>query len=128
MGRFENWLRRVMTGRYGTDRLNMVILGAGLTLAVASMFFPAHWAQPRLLVTLVAYGLMGWAIFRSFSRSTQRRYEENRRFMQFWQRLTDRRHKYYKCPNCKQRVRVPKGKGKISITCPRCRNKIIKET
>ena len=43
-------------------------------------------------------------------------------------RLKDRQHRYFDCPKCHQMVRVPRGKGKISITCPRCREKFVKKT
>jgi peptidoglycan/LPS O-acetylase OafA/YrhL len=68
------------------------------------------------------------AIFRSLSRNIYKRYEENRKFLVFFQKLKDKDHRYYNCPRCRQQVRVPKGKGKISITCPKCREKFIKTT
>ena len=119
-------LQRFMAGRYGTDRLNMTILGAGLVACLISPFF--HYAPVNLLLTAVSYGLMIWAIFRSLSRNTYKRYQENRKFLQFFDRLKDRQHRYYDCPKCRQVVRVPRGKGKISITCPKCREKFIRKT
>ena len=119
-------LRSFMTGRYGTDRLNMVILCAGL---VASILSSIIRVQPVNLVLLVlSYALMILAIVRSLSRNTYKRYQENRKFMQIVDRLKDRQHRYFDCPKCRQMVRVPRGKGKISITCPRCREKFIKKT
>ena len=119
-------LQRFMAGRYGTDRLNMTILCAGLAVCLISPFFrnPAV----NLLLTAVSYGLMIWAVSRSLSRNTYKRYQENRKFLQFFDRLKDRNHRYFDCPKCRQIVRVPRGKGKISITCPRCREKFIKKT
>ena len=118
--------RNFMIGRYGTDKLNMVILCAGLAVCVVSAFF--HNPQVNLLLTAVSYGLMFWALFRSFSRNTYKRYQENRKFLQFFDRLKDREHRYYDCPKCRQVVRVPRGKGKIAITCPKCREKFVKKT
>ena len=63
-----------------------------------------------------------------FSRNTYARYEENRKFLRFFDRLKDREHRYFSCPKCQQPVRVPRGKGKIAITCPKCREKFIKKT
>lgn len=119
-------LRRFMAGRYGTDRLNMAILITGVIISLIGAFIriPAL----NLLTTFVSYGLMFWAIFRSFSRNTYRRYEENRRFMQLFDALKDREHRYFDCPKCRQRVRVPRGKGKIAISCPKCREKFIRKT
>ena len=118
--------RNFMVGRYGTDKLNMVILCTGLAVCFVSAFF--HNPKVNLLLTAVSYGLMFWALFRSFSRNTYKRYQENRKFLQFFDRLKDRDHRYYDCPKCRQVVRVPRGKGKIAITCPKCREKFIKKT
>ena len=119
-------VQRFMVGRYGTDRLNMTILGAGLVACLISPFFKN--VTINLLLTALSYGLMIWAISRSLSRNTYKRYQENRKFLQFTGRLKDREHRYFDCPKCRQMVRVPRGKGKISITCPRCREKFVKKT
>ena len=126
MAQLSARLNRFMAGRYGTDRLNMTILCTGLAVCLVSPFFrnPAV----NLLLTAVSYGLMIWAVSRSLSRNTYRRYQENRKFLQFFDRLKDRDHRYFDCPKCRQIVRVPRGKGKISITCPKCREKFIKKT
>lgn len=119
-------LRRFMSGRYGTDRLNMVILCAGLFCSLLSV-----WIQVvplNVIFWALSYGLMIWAIFRTLSRNTYRRYQENRKFLQFFTRLKDRKNRYFDCPKCRQMVRVPRGKGKISITCPRCKEKFIRKT
>ncbi len=119
-------LMRFMAGRYGTDKLNMAILGVGLAMTLAAMFIP--FAIAKLALTLLAYICMGLAIYRSFSRQTYKRYDENRKFLLFFQKLKDRDHRYFDCPRCRQQVRVPKGKGKISITCPKCKEKFVKKT
>ena len=119
-------LRNFMVGRYGTDKLNMVILSAGLVACLISAFFDSP--QINLLLTGVSYGLMIWALCRSFSRNTYKRYQENRKFLQFFDRLKDRQHRYYDCPKCRQVVRVPRGKGKIAITCPKCKERFVKKT
>ena len=118
--------RNFMVGRYGTDKLNMVILSVGLAACLISAFF--RTPRINLLLTAVSYGLMFWALFRSFSRNTYQRYQENRKFLQFFDRLKDRDHRYYDCPKCRQVVRVPRGKGKIAITCPKCRERFVKKT
>ena len=119
-------LRGFMAGRYGTDRLNMVMLCAGLIASILSMMIPV---QPlNLILWALSYILMILAIWRSLSRNTYRRYQENRKFLQIFDRLRDRQHRYFDCPKCRQMVRVPRGKGKIAITCPRCREKFVKKT
>lgn len=119
-------LRNFMMGRYGTDRLNMTILCVGLVASLLSVLFQG--TKLNLILFLLSYGMMFWAIWRSLSRNTYKRYQENRRFLQFFDRLKDRQHRYFDCPKCHQMVRVPRGKGKISITCPRCREKFVKKT
>ena len=115
-----------MAGRYGTDRLNMVILCAGLVASLLSVMISL---QPlNLIFWALSYALMILAIFRSLSRNTYKRYQENRKFLQILGRLKDRQNRYFDCPKCRQMVRVPRGKGKIAITCPRCREKFVKKT
>ena len=123
---FQQGIRSFMSGRYGTDRLSMVILTAGLIASLLSTFirrFPFN-----LIFLILSYGLMIWAICRVLSRNTYKRYQENRRFLQFFEHLKDHQNRYFNCPKCHQTVRVPRGKGKISITCPRCREKFIRKT
>ena len=137
MGGFRRWLRdfgyklrsrlqHFMLGRYGTDKLNMAILGAGFVFCLLSLFIklPAFDS----VMTVLSYGCMFYAIFRTFSRNTYKRYQENRKFLMLLDRLKDREHKYFECPRCRQPVRVPRGKGKISITCPKCREKFVRKS
>lgn len=119
-------LARFMSGRYGTDKLNMAILGVGVVLSLISMF--TRVALVNLILTLLSYGLLILALIRSFSRNTYKRYQENRKFLQFFDRLRDREHKYFNCPRCRQSVRVPRKKGKIAITCPKCRERFVRKT
>ena len=119
-------LRNFMMGRYGTDRLNMAILCVGLVASLLSVLI--KFAPVNLALFALSYGMMFWAIFRPLSRNTYQRYQENRKFLQLTGRIKDREHRYFDCPKCRQMVRVPRGKGKISITCPRCREKFVKKT
>lgn len=124
--RLSQGYRSFMAGRYGTDRLNMVILVTGAVFCFASMFVSSVIA--KLVLMILSYVCMIWAIFRAFSRNTYQRYQENRRFRMIFERLRDREHRYFDCPRCRQPVRVPRGKGKIAITCPKCREKFIRKT
>ncbi len=126
LSKVSAWARKFMEGRYGTDQLNMAILSIGLALCVISLF--VRRPQVNLLLTALSYGFMIWAIFRSFSRNTYRRYQENRKYRQFFDRLKDREHRYFDCPKCHQPVRVPRKKGKIAITCPRCQKRFIRKS
>ena len=133
MNGIRKWLQRMgagmsrfMSGRYGMDKLNSVILWSSVAVVFISLFVPNVLA--RLALTAISYLLMGWAVFRCFSRNTYKRYRENRRFLMLIDRVKDREHKYYDCPRCRQPVRVPRGKGKIAITCPKCKEKFIRKT
>ena len=118
--------RRFMSGRYGTDRLNIVLLFAALICSILSAVLGGSIAA--VIFWLLCYGLMFWAIFRCLSKNTYKRYQENRQFLMIFDRLKDRQNRYYTCPKCRQTVRVPRGKGKIAITCRRCKERFIKKT
>ena len=124
--RMKQALQRFMTGRYGTDKINTYILGLGLCLCLVSIILPFPLVD--LILTVLSYGLMIWAIVRTLSHNTYKRYQENRRFLMLLDRIKDRQHRYFDCPRCRQLVRVPRGKGKIMITCPKCGEKFTKKT
>ncbi|MBE6934806.1 MAG: hypothetical protein E7462_07185 [Ruminococcaceae bacterium] len=126
MYRIKMALQRFMTGRYGTDKLNMWMLGLGLILCIVSLFFP--FPLVRLCLTLASYVIMLLAIWRTMSRNTYKRYQENRRFLLLLDRFKDRKHRYFSCPKCRQSVRVPRGKGKIMISCPKCKEKFQRKS
>ena len=122
---FLNMLRRFMAGRYGHDRLNLTMLVVGCVLCFVQIFVPAGIG---VILTIVSEALLILSLFRCFSRNTYKRYNENRKFLLMVDRIKDRAHRYYACPKCRQTVRVPRGKGKIAITCPKCREKFVKKT
>ena len=137
MNNFSAWLRdlgakiraglfRFMSGRYGTDRLNMVILCVGVAASILSVFFQQYWLGR--LAWVLSYALMILAIFRSLSLKTNKRYQENRRFLLMLDRIKDRKNRYFTCPRCRQTVRVPRHKGKIAITCPKCKERFQRRT
>ena len=123
-----------MYGRYGSDELNMALLGTALVLSILNSIFSAvfrFWAPMgivTLVVSAVIYALLIYGLFRIFSRNIYKRRRENRRFLNLWNRLRDRSHRYFRCPQCRQTVRVPKNRGKINIRCPKCGEKFIKKT
>lgn len=128
-------LRRFMYGRYGSDQLNVTILIVAVVLSlvnsvltVALHFSVIYRGIVSPFLSLLMYALLGYAIFRMFSRNIYRRQRENRKFAQLWSRLRDRSNRYFRCPSCKQTVRVPKHRGKICIRCPKCGEKFIRKT
>ena len=118
-----DWFRNFMLGRYGSDKLNGTLLLTGVVLLVLGSVF-----RKLAFLNLLAYVPLFWCIFRMYSRNLEARRRENTAFLNFFNHLKDREHRYYACPKCKQQVRVPKGKGKIAIICPKCREKFIKKT
>ena len=126
-GRIAAFMRRFFAGRYGRhDKLNMTILCVGLVMSIAAMFI--RNVTVDLVLTFGSYAMLIWSMVRFLSRNTYKRYQENRRFLLLLDRLKDKSNRYFSCPKCRQTVRVPKGKGKIAITCPKCGEKFIKKT
>lgn len=126
MERIRKFFYRFMEGRYGMDRLNHALLWTSVIIAVGNFFMP--FILPRLVLTGVSYGLLIWMLFRYLSRNTYKRYRENRRFLMLVEQWKDKEHRYFTCPRCRQPVRVPRKKGKIAITCPKCKEKFTKKT
>lgn len=127
-------IQRFMMGRYGSDALNKFLFGVTLVLLVVSILFDSNFLNLLALLLLVV------CYVRMLSRDVQKRYNENVKFLNmkkdffeffrkeksyFEQRKT---HHIYKCPTCKQKIRVPKGKGRICITCPVCKTEFIKNS
>ena len=132
--RIGNKLRQFMYGRNGADQLGLATLWVGIALDVCQMFSKNDLLK-RIFGALATV-LLFILIFRMFSKNLQKRRAENawfcnkilypikRKFGDTKQRAQDKDHKYFTCPNCKTVCRVPKGKGKIVITCPKCRTEI----
>ena len=121
--RFSDGLRRLMAGRNGVDALAWVLCICGVVINLIGSIIDLPF------LSLLAYIPMILAILRVFSRDTGRRHEENQKFLQFFGRIKGRKtYCYFSCPGCKTKVRVPRGKGKIRITCPACRETFIKKT
>ena len=134
-------LQRLMYGRNGSDQLGRTAIVAALVLDVVSMFVirNRHLQLVGILLYWVAMALLLYAIFRVFSKNLYKRREENSKFLQWtWKvkngrsaakaRHADTAHKYFTCKNCKTICRVPVGKGKVIITCPKCGAQILGKT
>lgn len=131
--RLGNSFRRMMDGRYGSDQLNMALLVTAIVLALLNSILSAFiggaaMSIVSLVLTILTYSLLGYELFRCFSRNIYKRRQENRRFMTLWNRLRDRSHRYFRCPQCRQLVRVPKNRGKLNIRCPKCGERFIRKT
>ena len=121
-------LRRFMIGRYGSDQLGRWLLGAAIVLIVLGMIGNRTGSAVLAGLSLLAYVPLIWSIFRMYSRNIEARRRENLAFGRFLTRIRDREHRYYACPKCRQTVRVPRGRGKINIRCPKCGEQFIKKT
>lgn len=121
-------LRRFMAGRYGTDKLNQWMLGAAIVLMVLGLIGSRTGSAVLAAAGVLAYVPLIWSIVRMYSRNIEARRRENAAFQRFLTRLKDRGHRYFTCPKCRQTVRVPRGRGKISIRCPKCGEQFVKKS
>ena len=129
-----DFMRQLMYGRYGNDSLNQFLMIAGLFLAALWSFVRVDGLAIGIVVLLFL------CYFRMFSRNIAQWQKENQKFLSLWLpakkqiegawlRFKDRKtHRYFKCKCCKTYLRVPRGKGKINIKCPKCGNQFVKKT
>ena len=125
---------RFMQGRNGVDQLGKTLNTVTLILLLISMF--TRWT----IVYVVAIVLMVYTYFRIFSKNIPKRYAENQKFCNWRYDMAIKKNKkkqeweqrkiyrFFRCPMCNQKVRVPKGRGKIAITCPKCREEFVKRS
>ena len=127
-------LRQFMIGRYGTDGLNQFLSIASIVMLLISLITRVR------LFTYVGMVLLILCYYRSLSRNISKRTEENYKFYTIKDRITDKAnglkdqwanrklYHYYRCPQCRQKLRVPRGRGRIQISCPRCGTQFIKKS
>lgn len=125
---------RFMYGRYGLDTLGKYTIGAALAAMVLSNIFDNY------MLALLSWTFLILAYFRMFSKNVYKRSAENQTFLTKTQRLRGwfttqknllaqrKTHHIYRCPGCKQKIRVPRGKGRIEIRCPKCSTTFIKKS
>ena len=133
---------RFMYGRNGVDQLNMVLLWGSVAVSLVASLIGGISDAFAVVGTVISYlSTAMWvvALFRTFSKNLYKRREENSKWLRFWwkiknagkgakERHADKAHKYFTCRKCKAVCRVPVGKGKVVITCPRCGDKIEGKT
>ena len=127
-------IQRFMMGRYGFDQLSRALIGAALALSLLTIL--TRWR----LLDFLSTALLLLCVYRALSRQILRRQGENLRFIQWWgqvrnnlsglqTRMADQKiHRYFQCPHCGQKVRVPRGRGKICITCPSCHQEFVRKS
>ena len=125
-------LQRFMMGRYGTDNFSRFLLIFWIVLWVIDLFINSTILSALSLAVLI------YTYYRIFSRNIQKRYQENMKYLSIKNKLLykfrsekammkDRKtHHIYKCPTCRQKIRIPRGKGRICITCPKCKTEFTK--
>ena len=116
------------------DQFGRFIAAAALFCALLSMFLRHN------LFYWIALALIAYSYFRMFSRNISKRYAENVAFQKQWNKFmgkfnkqknlwSQRRHYHiYTCPGCRQKIRIPKGKGKIEVRCPKCGETFIRKS
>lgn len=126
-------IMRFMQGRYGNDQLNRFLMFVAMALLIISIFGAD-------ICYFVALAVMVYAYYRMFSKQIYKRSAENQKYLQYaWKvkaKLQQKKsllqqsktHRIYKCPNCKQKIRVPRGRGRIAITCRKCGHEFIKKS
>ena len=124
--RLKESFARFMQGRHGPDNLGMFTLITGLACSLLGSFTGIG------ILSLLGFTLYAWTLFRMFSRNNDKRFAENRKYIeltsnwktrirQFVKRMKNRRdYRYFKCPNCKVLLRMKRGSGEKDITCVRC--------
>lgn len=129
-----------MMGRYGQDQLNRLLSITGLIILVVSVVIVRFIPLLSSVLWIAAVALIVICYWRMFSRNIAARSAENQRYLTFRykfavekQRRAERAaqskdYKFFKCPKCGVLNRIPKGKGEIEITCPRCGEKFIRKS
>lgn len=129
-----------MQGRYGVDDLSRFTMGVALVLIILAMFANIFSRTVGSTLDILGVAAIVYAYIRIFSRNIQQRYAENQKFLQMKSKFRFRfnkekdlmkqrkTHHIYSCPGCGQKIRIPKGKGKIEIECPKCHTKFVKRS
>jgi hypothetical protein len=122
-----------MQGRYGNDALNRGLLSLIVGLLIINIFLDSY------ILSCIMFVIWAVMIYRMFSKNIYKRYNENQKYLSYMKPLEryknllekqkdDPNHKYFRCPECKQMVRVPRGRGKITITCPKCQRQFDRKS
>ena len=125
-------LQQFMIGRYGIDSFSKFLMGTALVLCILDIFIDSAMMNSWFVLIII------YVYFRMFSRNHSKRYQENMKYLQIRNKVIAKfnseksvmkqrkTHHIYKCPTCRQKIRIPRGKGRICITCPKCKNEFTK--
>ncbi len=126
-------IKEFFMNRYGMDSFNRALMVLYVIFLLISLI------TKNDIFMYLSLAIAVYQVYRALSRNFSARTKENQVFLKFWnpikrkfyslkKKITDKTHKYFKCPKCKTEIRVPKNKGKVRITCPKCREQFIKTT
>ncbi len=131
---WKNKMMQFMQGRYGADQMGQMLSAVSMVFLIISLF---SRNQGWFLLALI--GIV-YNYFRMFSKNISKRYAENQKYLTMtagirrklasWKSQLAQRKIYhiYRCPGCKQKIRVPRGRGKIEIRCPKCNTRFVKKS
>ena len=131
---WKNKMMQLMQGRYGADQMGQMLSAVSMVFLIISLF---SRNQGWFLLALI--GIV-YNYFRMFSKNISKRYAENQKYLTMtagirrklasWKSQLAQRKIYhiYRCPGCKQKIRVPRGRGKIEIRCPKCNTRFVKKS
>ena len=127
-----DWLKKFMSGRYGVDELSTTVIILGFLITPVSSYLRIPSIIPIIIFV--------YAYYRVLSKDKDKRSAENKKFLKILEPITSRfkkskmkmdgskNYKYFTCKNCKQEMKVPKGNGKIRVTCPKCGEETIQKS
>ena len=129
LGRMMQKISAFFYGRNGYDRLFRLCVWSAFALQIIALFFRG---TAYTVISLLAYALLLYAVFRFMSRNVAKRREEDLKYTEFVSgiksrfadvrnRSADRKvHVYRTCPGCGAKLRLPRKKGKHTVRCPKC--------
>ncbi|MFQ9258001.1 MAG: hypothetical protein ACLR4L_11700 [Gallintestinimicrobium sp.] len=131
---WKNKMMQFMQGRYGADQMGQMLSAVSMVFLIISLF-----SRNQAWFLLAVIGIV-YNYFRMFSKNISKRYAENQKYLKMtagirrrlasWESQLAQRKIYhiYRCPGCKQKIRVPRGRGKIEIRCPKCNTRFVKKS
>ena len=131
---WKNKMMQFMQGRYGADQMGQMLSAVSMVFLIISLF-----SRNQVWFLLAVIGIV-YNYFRMFSKNISKRYAENQKYLKMtagirrkldsWKSQLAQRKIYhiYRCPGCKQKIRVPRGRGKIEIRCPKCNTRFVKKS
>lgn len=128
LDKIKSGAQRLMAGRHGVDELSMAMLIVAMTLSIIDSFIRTG------VLSIISTALYVLSILRIFSKNHEKRWQENQKYLEIWHKSTSgikqffnrlknsRKYRYFKCPNCGSRLRLPRKVGSVTVTCGKCKH------